>query len=172
LLHRNPCADVDRDDANPLQRISRTRSRRSPMMKLESSRGLLFDNSYQSTTCARPRAPFPRTKPIASAARAPRTKPISSSSNEADNRITKRSQWHDRGNGSRKPARSLPNRFSQTNPLTRYDVLNSEKCRCSGRGAFPERSQSRRSVDSREDPTADEEKASGSKDGSKRFNRR
>jgi hypothetical protein len=31
---------------------------------------------------------------------------------------------------------------SQTNPLIRYDVLSSEKCRCSGRGAFPERSQS------------------------------
>jgi hypothetical protein len=65
-----------------------------------------------------------------------------SPSDEADDRITKRSQWHDRGDGSRKQARSPPNRFPQTNPLTRYDVLSSEKCRYSGRGAFPERSQS------------------------------
>jgi hypothetical protein len=58
-----------------LQRIPGTRSRRPPMMKLESLCAPLFDNSYRSTTCARPHAPFPRTKPIASAARAPRTKP-------------------------------------------------------------------------------------------------
>jgi hypothetical protein len=34
-----------------------------------------------------------------------------------------------------------PESTSQTNPLTRYDVLSSEKCRCSGRDGFPERSQ-------------------------------
>ena len=30
--------------------------------------------------------------------------------------------------------------FPQTNPLIRYDVLSSEKRRCSGREGFPERS--------------------------------
>jgi hypothetical protein len=125
----------------PLQRIPGTRSGRPPMMKLGFSCMPLFDNSYRSTTCARPRAPFPRTKPIASAARAPRTKPVSPSSNEADNRITKRSQWHDRGGWVKKAGEIPPEPTSQTNPLVRYDVLSSEKHRYSGGWGFPDRSQ-------------------------------
>ena len=65
----------------------------------------------------------PRTKPIGLAAISP---------NEANDRITKRSQWVSRHDGLRKPARSPAKRFVQTNPLTRYDALSSENGRCSG----------------------------------------
>src|SRR6266404_5940233 len=60
------------------------------------------------------------------------------SPNEANDRSPKRTQWQSRENGSRKRAASPANRFRQTNPLARYDVLSSEKCRCSGRVGFPQ----------------------------------
>jgi hypothetical protein len=51
-------------------------------------------------------------------------------------RSPKRTRWQARENGSHKRAASPANRFDQTNPLTRYDVLGSEKCRCPGRVGF------------------------------------
>jgi hypothetical protein len=97
---------------------------------------------------------FPRTKPIPASTRfdpknvdgpwgwvspneanqvsmpCPQTKPMA--------RFPKRTHWQSRENGSRKRATSPANRFRQTNPLVRYDVLSSEKCRCSGRVGFPQ----------------------------------
>jgi hypothetical protein len=81
--------------------------------------------------CYPGRGPLPRTKPMGLVA----TSPI-----EANDRITKRSQWLSREDWSRKQARSPANRFRQTNPLILYDVFGSEKRRCSGGMAFPERS--------------------------------
>ena len=45
---------------------------------------------------------------------------------------TKRTQWVSRHDGSRKRARPPAKRFPQTNPLARYDVLSTEKCRYPG----------------------------------------
>src|SRR5258708_35952803 len=59
------------------------------------------------------------------------------SPNEANDRFSKRTHWQARENGSHKRATSPANRFRQTNPLTRFDVLSSEKCRCPGRVGFP-----------------------------------
>ena len=111
------------------------------MMKLESSRVLLFDNSYRSTTSARPHAPFPRTKPIASADQAPRTKPIlpprttptTVLPNEANGMIGGMGQESRRD----RPRIDLPN--EPTDPL---GCVECRKVRCSGRGAFPKRSHS------------------------------
>jgi hypothetical protein len=58
----------------------------------------------------------------------PRTKPMT---NYQTNPLANSGGWVE------KAGEIAPNRFRQTNPLARYDVLSSEKCRCSGRGGFP-----------------------------------
>jgi hypothetical protein len=77
------------------------------------------------------RVGFPRTKPIGDQGGCSpnETKPMP--------RSPKRTHWQARENGSHKRATSPVNRFDQTNPLIRYDVLSAEKCRCPGRVGFP-----------------------------------